>query len=227
MTNTSDLIDDPNRNDNRQYEYPPASRIHRTEYPVICDMIPAGSSVVDFGCGDGSLLDLLREKKGIQGVGIDISPSGVNAAKKKGFSVFLHPIDKRCPDLQGQEFDFAICNVTLQMVMYPEIVLEEMVRLGRKQIVSFPNFAYYRNRRDLLVNGRMPRPMLFGYDWYSTGHIHQFSYRDFTETASKMGLKITQAEYLETRMDGIRGVLTRRYPNLFAMYCVLLLEKSP
>jgi methionine biosynthesis protein MetW len=217
-------IDNPKVGDNRNYQYPVGSKMVRSEYSPILEMVSHSASVVDFGCGDGSLLALLQKKKSIEGLGIEISLSGVDAARAKGFKILNERIDELRGELGDGQFDYAICNVSLQMVMYPEVTLREMKRVGKSQIISFPNFAYYRNRKDFIFKGRMPRPMLFGYEWYSTGHIHQFSYRDFMETARTLGLRVVRAEYLETPMHGIRGYLTRKFPNFFSMICVVQLE---
>ncbi len=166
-------------NDNRNYTYDVNSNILREEYEIVAKWIPARSSVIDLGCGEGSLLSFLR-KKNISGVGVDVSSSGIKAAKEKNLNVHTGRIDVPLK-FKDKEFDFAICNVTLQMVMYPEVLLLEMKRIAKRQIVSFPNFAFVLNRLDLLINGRMPRPMMPGYQWNSTGHIHQLSISDFKD----------------------------------------------
>ena len=98
------------------------------------------------------------------------------------------------------EFDLSICHITIQMVMYPEVLLKEMKRISKFQIISFPNFAFYKNRMDLLFNGRMPKPMLFGYKWFSTGHIHQFSLKDFEYLVGNIGgLKITSKNFISSK----------------------------
>lgn len=143
------MIDDPIKNDNQNYDYTSCETHVRPEYPVILEMVKPNSTVVDFGCGNGSLLSLLKAEKKIEGLGYDISPSGVEICKKKGLDAVCESIDRRHPGLKDNQFDYAICNVTIQMVMYPKILLEEMIRVSNRQIISFPNFAYFRNRIDL------------------------------------------------------------------------------
>lgn len=112
------------------------------------------------------------------------------------------------------------------MVLYPEILLREMKRVAKYQIVSFPNFAFWRNRIDLLLSGRMPKPMLFEYSWYSTGHIHQLSFKDFFELIDHVGGITVVDKRLEHSSNPIKNLLMQQYPNAFQMLGVYLLKKS-
>jgi len=209
------------KNDNRNYEYGLNSRGWRDEYKVIIGWIPRESKVLDLGCGDGSLLLSLKEK-GVEGEGVEISKSGVESAKRKGLKVHRGRIDQKLP-YKKNHFDFAICNVTLQMVMYPEVLLLEMKRIAKKQIITFPNFAFVPNRLDLLVNGRMPRVMIPGYEWYSTGHIHQFSIKDFEFFCRHNGIKILKIKHVYPgSIFSIPEKYFRKFPNLFASTGVFL-----
>lgn len=209
------------KKDNRNYQYSPNSKSHRLEYPLIFDLIKNRSSVIDLGCGDGSLLSLLSDK-GIKGIGLDVSKSAVAAAGKKGLSAVEGRIDSKLP-YTDKKFDYAICNVTLQMVAYPEILLSEMRRIAKKQIVSFPNFAFIFNRFDLLVNGKMPRVMIPGFDWYSTGHIHQLSVRDFEIFAKMLKFRILNRFFLYPKNKHFSKKL-RLFPNLLAVEALYLME---
>lgn len=190
---------------------------------MIKKIIPEGSKVIDLGCGDGTLLQLLRGKK-INGEGIDISPTGVSSTRKKGIKASLGRIDISLP-YNKNEFDFAICNVTLQMVMYPEILIQEMLRISKNQIISFPNFAFIVNRLELLLNGRMPKSMMGGYEWYSTGHIHQLSIADFIDHCSKKGYHIKEVHYIfPPRIFFIPNFILKFFPNVFASSVVFVIE---
>ncbi len=218
-------LDRPGENDNRNYDYSSFPDLDRAEYPIIVDMITSGSSVIDLGCGNGALLARLQKEKSCVGTGVEISPSGVEAARNRGLNVTLGRIDERLPFADGQ-FDFAVCNVTIQMVMYPERLLQEMKRVARFQIVSFPNFGFWRNRLDLLWNGRMPRPMLFGYSWYATGHIHQLSFSDFHSLVKDVdGLTIRERRF-PPYGDPFRRGAAALFPDLFHMLGIYLLEKK-
>lgn len=196
--------------DNRSYEYAADSRAHRKEFATILEWIPEASRVLDLGCGDGALMDLLVQKKKALAQGMEITPSGVAACRAKNLAVRPGRIDEILP-WEDESFDVAICNVTLQMVMYPERLLSEMARVARRQIVSFPNFANLRNRLELLILGRMPRAMLFGHSWWNTGHIHQLSFHDFESLLPRLGLKIVRRAHFGRLM--VPG-LGRLAPNL-------------
>lgn len=182
--------------------------------------------MLDLGCGNGSLLQLLNDKgKCSRAVGIEISETGVEMSRKKGLEVIMGEIDERLP-FGDNEFDYALCNVTIQMVMYPEVLLKEMKRVARKLIISFPNFGFYRNRLDMLLKGRMPQPMIFGYKWYNTGHIHQLSIADFKELLEQTGgLEIEKFSTVWNN-NSVKDTLTGMFPNLFCLLPIFLLKKT-
>ncbi len=221
----SQQFDDPGTNDNRNYNYENFSSFDRVEYPIITDMVEKNSKVIDLGCGNGSLLEKLIKEKNVYGTGVELSKSGVDACLKKGLNVTEGKIDEHLP-FSDNSFDYAICNVTIQMVMYPEVLLKEMVRISHFQIISFPNFAYWKNRLDLLLHGRMPKPMLFGYSWYATGHIHQFSVSDFENTLKELRLKIIKKNSINKSGNPLISFLIKHFSNLFSMEDVFLLEKN-
>jgi len=207
-------------NDNRNYVWSEQPS-QRPEYATMVEWVPAQARVIDLGCGNGSLLQLLKERKQIAEFGIELAPSGVAACGQRGIRARVGRIDVPLDDVPDQSFDVAVCNVTLQMVMYPEVTLREMKRIARQQIISFPNFAFVLNRFDLFFNGRMPRWGLFGYAWYSTGHIHQLAIRDFRETARALGLTIRASRYLSKF-----GALANLAPNLLAQTAIFALEHA-
>lgn len=217
-------INSPKFNDNRNYSY--SSEVEkRDEYSIFIELIKPNSKVIDLGCGNGSLLSLLIEEKNITATGVEISESGVAVCKNKGLNVIKGRIDEPL-NYDDNSFDYAICNVTIQMVMFPEILLKEMKRISKFQIISFPNFAFYKNRIDLLMNGRMPKPMMFDYKWYSTGHIHQLSINDFYELLNDIGgFRIVEI-YLGKSNNPIKNFLLQKFPNLFQILTVFLLEKN-
>lgn len=208
--------------DNRAYQYALDSRAERMEYATIENWIPEGCRVLDLGCGDGSLLQALIRKRKIQAEGMEISASGVEVCRSRGLVVRQGCIDETLP-WADDSFDFAVCNVTLQMVMYPERLLAEMARVARRQIVSFPNFANLRNRLELLVMGRMPKAMLFGNSWWNTGHIHQLSLKDFEELLPRVGLRTCRRAFMgRFSVPGLVQVA----PNLLATLAVYELQRA-
>ena len=212
-------------NDNRSYSYEGFENTVRDEYAKIIAFVDSGSKVIDLGCGNGVLLEQLIATKKIFGSGIEISENAVSICKCKGLDVRHGSIDEPLP-FRDNEFDYAICNVTVQMVMYPEILIKEMKRISKHQIISFPNFGFWKNRVELLLHGTMPSKTLFGYSWYTTGHIHQFSIKDFYELIDFIGgVKIIECAYAET-LDSLRLKVANVFPNLFHLLPIFLLKKT-
>jgi len=216
------MIDDPTLNNNREYDYTGHEIQYRDEYPIIEGLIKLNSKVIDLGCGNGSLLQLLKDRKNIQEYGIELVQSGVDICRENGLNVRQGTIDSPLDGIEDKQFDYAICNVTIQMVMYPEVLLSEMKRIAHYQIISFPNFANWRNRLDLLLRGRMPKPMLFGYDWYNTGHIHQLSVKDFLNLSGKYDL--TVCKQIHIGIWSWIGYIRNWNSNLFSTISVYLLK---
>jgi len=142
--------------DNRNYNWDNDNIIQRVEFQPVINWVEKGSKIIDLGCGNGSLLRMLREKKDAKGYGVELSETGVVVAKKHKLDVRKARIDEKLEWIKDNEYDYSICNVTLQMVMYPEIVLTEMKRISKRQIISFPNFAFITQRIELLFCGKMP-----------------------------------------------------------------------
>lgn len=216
-------INSPVDNDNRNYDYSLVPTEYRKEYEIIISLIPEKVKVLDLGCGNGSLMALLRQKLNVSATGVEISKSGIEISRSKGFEVFDARIDEPLP-FKAKSFDFAICNVTIQMVMYPEVLLKEMKRVAKYQIISFPNFAFWRNRVDMFFNGRMPKPGMFGYKWYSTGHIHQLSINDFKELVNDVGGLTIEQHICRDTENPLKKLLHNLFPNIFQVLPVFLLK---
>ncbi len=196
----------------------------RIDHNIIVRLIPGGSSVLDLGCGDGSLLKKLKDEKGINGRGIEISEIGVKQCISKGLTVLQGDIDEGLRDYPDKSFDYVVLNQTLQVVKKPDLVLSEMLRVGRKGIVGFPNFGYWKIRAYLLFKGRMPKTRLLPYEWYNTPNIHLCSVRDFEIYCSEQDIDIEKRIFLTTERGGrvLRGVL----PNLFAENAIYVISRS-
>lgn len=212
-------------NDNRNYSSNSWKSEIRKEYSYIIELVEANSSVIDLGCGSGDLMLSLHTEKNCKVSGIEISDAGVSISQSKGLDVRLGRIDEPLP-FENYFFDFAICNVTVQMVLYPEILLREMKRISRFQIISFPNFAFYKNRFQLLFGGVMPEKMLFGYSWFNTGHIHQLSIKDFRKFVSQTaGWKI-EKEICVKENSAFKNFAMKIFPNLFQQVPIFLLRST-
>ena len=195
----------------------------RADHDVIASLVPVGSHVLDLGCGDGSLLEELI-RRGADGLGVEISDDGVLACLQRGVPVLQDDIDKGLDDLEDDSFDIAIMSLTLQAVHHPALVLREMNRVGRKSIISFPNFAHWRLRTQLAASGRMPVSPLLPYTWYETPNIRLCSIKDFEALAQAEGFTVEERILLNE--GGAReGSVTQRAANLLAAGAVYLLSR--
>ncbi len=176
----------------------------RNDLLLIADMIQSGTRVLDIGCGDGALLDHLGHVKGVDGRGIELSQTGVNACVRQGLSVIQGDADTDLVDYPPLAFDYAVLSETLQATRAPDELLRQLVRIARYAIVSFTNFGHWRIRLSLLVNGRMPA-IGHGENWYDTPNIHLCTMRDFAELCDELDLRVERAVSLSD--DGMsRGI---------------------
>ncbi|TAK35344.1 MAG: methionine biosynthesis protein MetW [Chloroflexota bacterium] len=192
----------------------------RFDYLLIASLLKPGSRVLDLGCGDGSLLKLLVDKKQVIGRGVEISDDGVRQCVGRGLSVCHGDLDEGLGDYPDDVFDYVILSQTLQAVHKPELILAEMLRVGRIGIVSFPNFGHWRIRWQLLVTGRMPKTDHLPHEWYDNPNIRLLTVKDFHDFCASRNLVIARAWYL----SGGREV--RVVPNLLAKLAVFVVRKS-
>jgi methionine biosynthesis protein MetW len=162
----------------------------RQDFAAIRDLVDDRARVLDVGCGEGDLLDLLVRERRADARGLEISPRGVSACLARGLSVMQGDADRDLADFPSRAFDYVILSQTLQAVLNPRQVLLELLRIGERAIVSLPNFGHWRVRLDLLVQGRMPVTGALPEPWWSTPNIHLCTIRDFLEMASGLGLRV-------------------------------------
>ena len=160
-------------------------------------MITPGSRVLDIGCGDGALLAYLARQKSVDGRGIELSQSGVNACVGHGLSVIQGDADRDLEAYPAGAFDVVVLSQTLQATRQPRKVVEALVRIGRRAIVSFPNFGFWRIRLGLLTKGRMPLSDCLAYPWYETPNIHLCTIRDFVALCDEIGVRIERSVTLD------------------------------
>ena len=156
-------------------------------------MVERGAKVLDVGCGDGELLRLLVESRGVDGRGIEISREGVNECVAKGLAVIQGDADTDLADYPDDAFDYVILSQTLQATRHPRVVLEHMLRIGRRAVVSFPNFGHWQVRLQLLFAGHMPQTDILPYSWYDTPNIHHCTIKDFRQLCTAIGVKMERA----------------------------------
>lgn len=162
----------------------------RVDLLLIANMIPEGCKVLDVGSGDGMLLDYLRREKKVIGRGIELSTDGVHQSIAKGLSVIQGNAEEEISHFPDNSFDFVILSQTLQAMDRPDIILNELLRVGKRAIVSFPNFGYWRVRLHLMLKGKMPVTKSLDYPWYSTPNIHFCTIRDFVDLCKELEIKI-------------------------------------
>ncbi len=162
----------------------------RIDLLQIGQMVARGSRVLDVGCGDGALLEYLTRERGADARGIELSQAGVNACVARGLSVVQGDADSDLKDYPSKAFDYVILSQTLQATHRPRDVVQELLRIGKRAIVSFPNFGYWRVRCGLLISGRMPNTGTLDNPWYATPNIHLCTIRDFRVLCEDIGITI-------------------------------------
>lgn len=193
-------------------------------YSIISEIIEPNSSVLDLGCGTGSLLRLLKENKNINGIGIEINQEKVVKSIENGLSVIQGDIAQELKEYPDKSYEYVILNQTLQSTNKPESILNEMLRVGDKCVVSFPNFAYWRIRFNLFFKGMMPKSNILPFEWYNTPNIHLLTMQDFIEFAKARDIKILQTIYM-TRASIRKGLIYKLFPNLLAEEVMFVVSK--
>ncbi|OGH96874.1 MAG: methionine biosynthesis protein MetW [Candidatus Melainabacteria bacterium GWF2_32_7] len=193
-------------------------------YEIISDFIESGSKVLDLGCGAGELLNFLKDKD-VNGRGIEIDEENVVSCIEKGLSVFQGDIDEGLKEFEDKSFDYVILNQTLQMTHKPDYVIQEMLRIGEKVVISFPNFAYWRVRFQLFFRGRMPKSSILPFEWYNTPNIHLLTIEDFKEYSRKRNITIIDEIYT-TRAALKNHFLYKLFSNFLAEEVMFVISKS-
>jgi methionine biosynthesis protein MetW len=198
----------------------------REDFREIARLVQPGSRVLDVGCGEGDLLELLASEKGVDGRGLEISPEGVSACLARGLAVVQGDADRDLDYFPAQAFDYAVLSQTLPQVRQPRHVLAELLRIGRRTIVSLPNFGHWRVRLDLFVSGRMPLTRALPDPWWATGNIHLCTLRDFTALCDDLSLKIEACAALAAGKPARPIDPTARLENWRAEAALFLLSRE-
>lgn len=197
----------------------------RDDLKLIAEMVEPNSRVLDVGCGDGALLDYLSHTKNVDGRGIELSMDGVRQCVAHGLSVIQGDAETDLKDYPAEAFDYVILGQTLQAMKQPRDVLEMLCRIGRRAIVSVPNFGYWRVRMQLMLTGRMPVTEKLGYQWWETPNIHFCTLRDFVVLTEEMGITIEQTRIID-RAGRVASRAHSGFANLLGEQGVFLLRRN-
>ncbi len=197
----------------------------RFDLKIIASWIKPESTVLGLGCGEGELLYYLKHEKNVQETGIEIKDSRVTLCIEKGLSVLQGDINKEIRDYSDNSFDYCILSQTLQQVYNPEGLINEMLRVGKKVIVSFPNFGHYKIRLQLLFGGKAPVSRELPYQWYDTPNIRVLTLEDFKVFTNKIGVGIHREAAIKPGDKINEGKIINLFPNIFATYGIYEIGK--
>ncbi|MBN1224981.1 MAG: methionine biosynthesis protein MetW [Candidatus Aminicenantes bacterium] len=195
----------------------------RFDLKIIADLIEGKSRVLDLGCGRGDLLEFLIKDRQVEGTGIEIDEAKAVEAISRGLSVLQGDINEETKDYADGTFDYVILSQTLQQVYRPERVIKEMLRIGKKGIVSFPCFNHYSIKLQLLLTSKAPVTEELPYEWYNTPNIRVITLRDFRIFCAKYRIKILRDLSISSHYKESAGKIARFMPNWFARYGIFLL----
>ncbi|HEX7074621.1 MAG TPA: methionine biosynthesis protein MetW [Hyphomicrobiaceae bacterium] len=197
----------------------------RVDHLLIAEMVTEGARVLDVGCGDGALLQLLVDTKGVDGRGIEIERERVNACVARGLSVIQGDADQDLDDYPDDAFDYAILSLTIQATLRPKAVLQNLLRIGRRAIVSFPNFGHWQVRTRLLFTGRMPQTENLPEPWYESPNAHLCTIRDFAELCTKVNATVERSAAFNAGGRQLSPRVPLTVQNIFGEKAVFLLKR--
>jgi methionine biosynthesis protein MetW len=197
----------------------------RYDLQIIASWIEPGTRVIDLGCGEGDLLQHLMTHKGVRGSGIEHNEEKVAHCIAKGLSVLQGDINEEVLDYPEDSFDYVILSQTLQQVYAPDRLIRAMLSIGRRGIVSFPNFSHWGIRLQLLLTGFAPVSRQLPYQWFDTPNIRVITLKDFRKFVGDVGLKVLKEAAIDTHSQDRHGRIVRRLPDLRATYGIFMVGR--
>jgi len=197
----------------------------KSEYRIITDIISENTRVLDVGCNDGSLMEILKKNKNVDIRGIEISKEKVQTCISKGLTVIEGDAEFDLKQFPDKSFDYVVLGQTLQAFINPEIVIEELLRVGNKAIVTIPNFGHWKVRLSLLAKGTMPVTKTLPNEWYNTPNIHMCTIKDFFRFSQKINFKIDKSFALMNKNVSSISSSNLFFKNLFCELGIFLIEK--
>lgn len=198
----------------------------RVDLQQVADLVPAGARVLDVGCGDGTLLAYLTRFKQVDGRGLELEMARVRAAVSQGLPVIQGNLETDLVDYPSSAFDYVILSQTLQATHNPRFVMEELLRIGRRAIVSFPNFGHWRVRMSVMFGGRMPMTSTLSDSWFDTPNIHLCTVADFIDLCGLMNVRIERGYALDTLGQKLGFAATSRRANLLSEQALFVLTRA-